>query len=74
MTDTGNLINLVTGTRKVPEVIGKDMTVDNVVAAMEQLLSDPTQQQDVMNQTMDLLGRGGEDPGLRAARAVLSRL
>lgn len=74
MTDTGNLINLVTGTRKVPEVIGKGMTVDNVVAAMEQLLSDPTQQQDVMNQTMDLLGRGGEDPGLRAARAVLSRL
>jgi hypothetical protein len=27
-----------------------------------------------MHQTMDALGRGGEDPGLRAARAVMAGL
>ncbi|APX11313.1 lipid-A-disaccharide synthase [Tateyamaria omphalii] len=73
-TDTGSLINHVSETRVVPEVVGKDFTVDNVVAAMEGLLADPSAQRDAMELTMDLLGRGGADPGLRAARAVLMRM
>jgi lipid-A-disaccharide synthase len=73
-TDTGSLINHVTDTRVVPEVVGKDFNVANVVAAMEVLLADPTQQAQAMAETMDKLGRGGEAPGLRAARAVLRRL
>jgi len=73
-TDTGSLINHVTDSRVVPEVIGKEFTVPNVVAAMETLLADPSGQLDAMNETMDKLGRGGEDPGLRAARAVLGRM
>ncbi|WP_147104572.1 lipid-A-disaccharide synthase [Tateyamaria sp. syn59] len=73
-TDTGSLINHVSETRVVPEVVGKDFTVDNVVRAMEGLLADPSAQQDAMELTMDLLGRGGADPGLRAARAVLTRM
>lgn len=73
-TDTGNLINLVSDTRVIPEVIGKDMTVGNVVNAMETLLVDPTQQLGAMRETMQRLGRGGEDPGLRAARAILHRM
>lgn len=73
-TDTGNLINLVSDTRVIPEVIGKDMTAGNVVNAMETLLVDPTQQLGAMRETMQRLGRGGEDPGLRAARAILHRM
>ncbi|MEO0666801.1 MAG: lipid-A-disaccharide synthase [Pseudomonadota bacterium] len=72
-TDTGSLINHVTDTRVVPEVVGHDLTVENTVAAMEGLLADPEPQRAAMALTMERLGQGGEDPGLRAARAVLER-
>ncbi|MEO0744785.1 MAG: lipid-A-disaccharide synthase [Pseudomonadota bacterium] len=72
-TDTGSLINHVTDTRVVPEVVGHDLTVENTVAAMEGLLADPEPQRAAMALTMQRLGQGGEDPGLRAARAVLER-
>ena len=58
----------------VPELIGFDFTVENVLGAMERLLAAPSTQAAAMERTMDLLGRGGEDPGLRAARAVLNRM
>ena len=74
ITDTTCLVNLVTDSHVVPELIGFDFTADKVRAAMETLLADPSVQASAMEQTMDLLGRGGEDPGLRAARAVLDRL
>ena len=74
ITDTTCLVNLVTGTRLVPELIGFDFTADNVLAAMEGVLADLSTQAAAMERTMDLLGRGGEEPGLRAARAVLDRL
>jgi len=73
-THTGCLINLVTDTRVVPEVIGHAFNAANVQSAMEALLADPSTQAAEMERTMDLLGRGGEDPGVRAARAVLDRL
>ena len=73
-TDTGSLVNLVSDTRTVPEVIGRDMTVENTVAALEHLLADPEPQRAAMALTMKRLGQGGEDPGLRAARAVLARI
>jgi lipid-A-disaccharide synthase len=38
------------------------------------LLADPSRQRAAMDLTMQRLGRGGEDPGLRAARSVLSVL
>ena len=74
ITDTGSLINHVTDSRVVPEVIGKAFNVPNVVSAMRALITNPTRQLAAMNQTMYALGRGGEDPGLRAARAVLAGL
>ena len=74
ITDTTCLVNLVTDSHVVPEVIGFDFTPANVLAAMECLLADPSKQATAMEKTMDLLGRGGEDPGLRAARAVLNRM
>ena len=73
-TDTGSLINHVTDSRVVPEVVGRDLTVANTVAAMEGLLQDPEPQRAAMALTMQRLGQGGEDPGLRAARAVLDRM
>ena len=74
ITDTTCLVNLVTDSRVVPELIGFDFTAEKVLAAMEGLLADTSTQAAAMERTMDLLGRGGEDPGLRAARAVLGRL
>ncbi|MEM6372897.1 MAG: lipid-A-disaccharide synthase [Pseudomonadota bacterium] len=74
ITDTTCLVNLVTNSRVVPEIIGFDFTADAVTRAMQDVLADPSAQAKAMEHTMDLLGRGGEDPGLRAARAVLNRL
>ncbi|WP_415922766.1 lipid-A-disaccharide synthase [Tateyamaria sp. SN6-1] len=73
-TDTGSLINHVTDTRVVPEVVGHEMTVENTFAAMQGLLADPEPQRAAMALTMERLGQGGEAPGLRAARAVLRGL
>lgn len=72
--DTATLVNLVTDTRTVPECLGEDCTPDNIAVALEQVLADPGAQAAAMEATMQALGRGGEAPGLRAARAVLAGL
>jgi lipid-A-disaccharide synthase len=76
-TDTVTLVNLVSGTRAVPEFIGEACRADRIVPALESLLrSGPARQAQAaaMDLTMDRLGRGGEPPGLRAARSVLAHL
>lgn len=70
--DTVTLINLVTETRIIPECLGPDCAPDKIGAALLSVLAAPSDQNDAMERTMTLLGRGGEDPGLRAARAVLN--
>lgn len=70
--DTATLVNLVTDTRTVPECLGENCTPDNIAAALEQVMADPEAQAAAMEDTMQALGRGGEAPGLRAARAVLA--
>jgi lipid-A-disaccharide synthase len=72
--DTVTLVNLVSETRTVPEFIGKDCRADRITPALEALLTDSTAQRAAMAVTMDRLGRGGEAPGLRAARSVLESL
>ncbi|MCL6281940.1 lipid-A-disaccharide synthase [Ruegeria sp. 2012CJ41-6] len=72
--DTVTLVNLVSETRVVPECLGPACTPDNVAAALAALQADPSGQAAAMALTMERLGRGGEAPGLRAARAVLDRL
>nr|WP_254449065.1 lipid-A-disaccharide synthase [Thalassococcus sp. S3] len=72
--DTAVMVNLVSETRAVPECLGPECTGSNIAAALAGVLSDPSAQQDAMRATMDRLGMGEEDPGLRAARAVLNRL
>lgn len=72
--DTVTLVNLVSETRVVPEFIGPDCRPDRIAPALEALLSDASPQKAAMALTMDRLGKGGEPPGLRAARSVLAAL
>ena len=73
--DTVTLVNLVSGTRTVPEFIGRECRAPKLVPALAALLSGKSKGQEVaMRLTMERLGRGGEGPGLRAARSVLTFL
>jgi lipid-A-disaccharide synthase len=68
------LVNLVTQTRVVPEFLFAKCQPGPMAAAVARLLDTPGEQHSALKKTMALLGRGGEDPGLRAARAVLARM
>ena len=72
--DTVTLVNLVSETRVVPECLGPDCTPDRIARSLESVLRAPDAQTAAMTLTMDRLGKGGEPPGLRAAKAVLNRL
>lgn len=72
--DTVTLVNLVSDTRTVPEFIGKNCQPGPIAEAVLRVLDDPGDQRAAMRLTMERLGKGGEAPGLRAARAVLKRL
>lgn len=74
LTDTVTLVNLVSDTRVVPEFIGADCQPAVIAQALRDVLSDPSAQLAALDLTMDRLGRGGDGPGLRAARAVLAGL
>lgn len=74
LVDTVTLVNLVSETRVVPEFIGPDCRPDRIATALEALLQDSGAQREAMALTMERLGKGGEPPGLRAARSVLSAL
>ncbi|MBM3616672.1 MAG: lipid-A-disaccharide synthase [Alphaproteobacteria bacterium] len=69
--DTVTLVNLVSETRVVPEFIGEACRPELIAPALATLLADPTGQKHAMSLTMERLGKGGEPPGLRAARSVL---
>jgi lipid-A-disaccharide synthase len=72
--DTATLVNLVTGTRAIPEFLFDRCRPEPIAAEVARLLRDPEaagRQRAVEDRAMDLLGRGGEPPGLRAARSVL---
>jgi lipid-A-disaccharide synthase len=75
--DTVTLVNLVTHTRTVPEFLLEDCTAEKIAPAVARILRVPEAaeaQRDAADRTMALLGRGGEPPGVRAARSVLSAL
>ncbi|MFV0245576.1 MAG: lipid-A-disaccharide synthase [Qingshengfaniella sp.] len=74
LVDTVTLVNLVSETRTVPEFLMRACQPGPIAEAIEQVLADSEGQRTAMNLTMDRLGRGGEAPGLRAARAVLDGL
>lgn len=73
-TDTVTLVNLVSETRAVPEFLGRACQPGPLSQALQAALEDPPRrkaQLEAMDLTMDRLGRGGEAPGLRAARSVI---
>ncbi|SET91336.1 lipid-A-disaccharide synthase [Paracoccus homiensis] len=73
-TDTVTLVNLVSDTRAVPEFLGSACKPGPLALALQGALEDmPARkaQLDAMDLTMDRLGKGGEAPGLRAARSVI---
>ncbi len=72
--DTVTLVNLVSDTRAVPEFLGRACRPGPIAEAVLQVLEAPVVQREAMALTMERLGQGGEAPGLRAARAILSRL
>jgi lipid-A-disaccharide synthase len=72
--DTATLVNIVSDTREVPEFLADRCRSDLIAPALLDILAHPGGQVDAMELTMKRLGRGGEEPGLRAARAVLKRL
>ncbi|MCC5974188.1 MAG: lipid-A-disaccharide synthase [Rubellimicrobium sp.] len=73
-TDTVTLVNLVSETRAVPEFLGKACLPEPMARAVLATLEDSRDQRAAMALTMERLGRGGEAPGLRAARAILARM
>ena len=75
--DTATLVNLVTDTRAVPEFFLGNCTPEKITPAVAQLLADPAAaaaQRAAGERTMQLLGRGGDPPGLRAAHSVAAHL
>ncbi|WP_417205289.1 lipid-A-disaccharide synthase [Antarctobacter sp.] len=72
--DSVTLVSLVSETRVIPEFIGAKCLPGPIAKAVTGVLDAPKAQQAAMDLTMQRLGRGGERPGLRAARAVLTRL
>ncbi len=75
--DTVTLVNVVTDTRVIPEFLGPDCKPDAIAGALVSLLTDDAArlaQLEAGRLTMDRLGRGGQAPGLRAARSVLDFL
>ena len=72
--DTVTLVNLVSETRAVPELLGRDCTAQKIADALQSLIADPAAQGAqlaAMQLCMERLGQGGEPPGLRAAASVL---
>jgi lipid-A-disaccharide synthase len=76
LVDTVTLVNLVSDTRVVPEFIGQKCKPDLIAPELIGLMNGPQRAAQIaaMEITMDRLGRGGEAPGLRAAKSVLSAL
>ena len=72
--DTVTLVNLVSETRVVPEFISENCHPEAITQGLLDLLSAPKEQSDALDLTMSRLGRGDQDPGLRAAKAVLDGL
>lgn len=76
-TDTVTLVNLVSETRTIPEYLGGKCQPGPLAEALQKVLEDDAArdaQYAAMDLTMERLGRGGEAPGLRAARSVLAAI
>lgn len=71
VTDTVTLVNLVSDTRTIPEVLGEACVPRNITTALRAVAEAPEAQRAAMAETMVRLGQGEASPGPRAARSVL---
>ena len=72
--DTVNLVNLVVGDRVVPELLGSRCRPDAILEQLMEIADAGAARESqctAFRTALGLLGKGQEDPGLRAARAVL---
>lgn len=75
--ETVTLVNLVAESRTVPEFLGPACKPQPIADALHALINEPGRralQVEAMETTMSRLGRGGDAPGMRAARAVIDGL
>lgn len=75
--DTFTLVNLITDTRLIPELLLENCRPENIYPEVFDILTDPVHREsqvEVENRTMELLGKGGEPPGIRAARSILKHI
>ncbi|MBC6437391.1 MAG: lipid-A-disaccharide synthase [Rhodobacteraceae bacterium] len=75
--DTVTLVNLVSGVHAVPEFLAGNCRAERIAPALSALLSGSEArvgQDEAAALAMVRLGRGGELPGLRAARSVLDAI
>ncbi|MEM9582024.1 MAG: lipid-A-disaccharide synthase [Pseudomonadota bacterium] len=73
--DTVTLVNIVSGTRAVPEFLGEACKAPDIARALNRLMRDDEErlvQLEACADTMELLGLGGDPPGLRAALSLYS--
>jgi len=72
-----SLVNLIENEAVIPEYLAEAATPDSLTEALDKLLSDPAAraaQTTRFDKVMGDLGRGGDDPGLRAARSVMTAI
>ncbi len=71
--DTVTLVNIVSETRTVPEFLGDACKAPDIARALNSLMTDQgarDRQLAACANTMELLGKGGDAPGMRAALSV----
>ncbi|MCY3673667.1 MAG: lipid-A-disaccharide synthase [Paracoccaceae bacterium] len=64
LVDTVTLVNLITSTRAVPELLGKKMTPEKLFVELKKIVSDPSEQNaqiNILNQTMICLGKNAQN-------------
>ena len=75
--DTATLANIITDRKAIPEFLFADCEPDAIADELQRLLQEPERadaQKEASSAALKALGRGGEAPGLRAAKSVLNFL
>jgi lipid-A-disaccharide synthase len=68
------MVNLIAGSRVVPELIQHDVTGEKIASEVARILSDPARlarMREDLREVRDRLKAGGESGAERAARAVM---
>lgn len=74
---SATLVNILTDSLDIPEFLFENCRAERIAPYVLDLLADKTKRQAqiaVEDKALDMLGRGDEAPGLRAARSVLAAL